>query len=299
MPRWTIQILGELWGGSTRFNEIKRGLPGISPTLLAKRLKELQENELLERVEDQASGSIDYIRTEKAAELDSILAGLAEWAQHHIKAEIALEDRDADLLMWNMRRQIDLDELPAKQNVMRFNFSDATSPASTYWLIAKPGETVELCASDPGFDVDLYIETEVTVMTGFYLGRRSFESALADETFFMSGDQRLIKTFRKWLKFSMRSRADDIAQIDDPALTRYQERGPPVCASRHSISERAQQQSPQFVNSASDPCRILHERLNFPLRGCTELDADAAFSTLRARAARKPNLQVGLETVIR
>jgi len=218
MPRWTIQILGELWGGSTRFNEIKRGLPGISPTLLTKRLKEMQEDGLLERVEDRAAGSIDYIRTEKAAELDTILTGLAKWAQHHIKAEIALQDRDADLLMWNLRRQIDLDELPAKQNVIQFNFSDATSPASTYWLIATPGETVELCASDPGFDVNLYIETEVTVLTGVYLGRRSFERDVETEKFFMSGDQRLIKTFRRWLKFSMHSHANDIAQIEDQAI---------------------------------------------------------------------------------
>ncbi|WP_299193066.1 helix-turn-helix domain-containing protein [uncultured Litoreibacter sp.] len=218
MPRWTIQILGELWGGSSRFNEIRRGLPGISPTLLTKRLKEMQENGLLERVEDPATGKIDYIRTDKAAELDTVLTELAKWAQCHIKAEIALEDRDADLLMWNVRRQVDLDELPTRQNVMRFNFTDATSPASTYWLIAKPGETVELCASDPGFDVDLYIETEVTVMTGFYLGRRSFERAVEDGSFFMSGDQRLIKTFRKWFKFSMHSQTDGIAQVDDTAI---------------------------------------------------------------------------------
>lgn len=218
MPRWTIQILGELWGGSTRFNEIKRGLPGISPTLLTRRLKEMQENGLLERVEDQATGNIDYIRTDKAAELDTVLTELAKWAQRHIKAEIALEDRDADLLMWNVRRQINLDELPPKQCVMRFNFSDATSPASTYWLITKPGETVELCASDPGFDVDLYIETEVTVMTGFYLGRRSFERAVEDKSFFMSGDPRLIKTFRKWFVFSMHSHTEGIAQVDDAAL---------------------------------------------------------------------------------
>ncbi|MEX0319488.1 MAG: winged helix-turn-helix transcriptional regulator [Ruegeria sp.] len=217
LPRWTIQILGELWGGSTRFNEIKRGLPGISPTLLTKRLKEMQENGLLERVEDRATGSIDYIRTDKAAELDEVLTILAKWAQRHIKAEIALEDRDADLLMWNVRRQVDVDELPPKRNVMRFNFSDATSPASTYWLITKPGETVELCASDPGFDVDLYVETEVTIMTGFYLGRRSFERDLEDGRIFMSGDPRLIKNFRRWFKFSMHSHADDIALVDDHA----------------------------------------------------------------------------------
>ena len=119
--------------------------------------------------------------------------------------------------MWNVRRQVDVDALPPKRNVMRFNFSDATSPASTYWLITKPGETVELCASDPGFDVDLYIETEVTVMTGFYLGRRSFERDVEDGRIFMSGDARLIRRFRKWLRFSMHSHADDITLVDEHA----------------------------------------------------------------------------------
>ena len=214
LPRWTIQILGELWGGSSRFNEIKRGLPGISPTLLTARLKEMQENGLLERIKDPATGKIEYIRSEKAAELDIILAGLAKWAQRHITAEIALENRDADILMWNIRRQINIDALPHRRIVMRFHFSDATSVASTYWLITKPNETVELCASDPGFDVDLYIETEVTVMTGFYLGRRSFERDVEAGLFFMSGDQRLIRTFRKWLRFSMHSHADDITQVE-------------------------------------------------------------------------------------
>ena len=113
-PRWTIQILGELWGGSTRFNDIRRGLPGISPTLLARRLKEMQQNGLVERIEDKAMGVIDYVRTDKAAELDPILQGLARWAQRHIKAEIALEDRDADVLMWTLQQRIVVEELPKR-----------------------------------------------------------------------------------------------------------------------------------------------------------------------------------------
>ncbi len=213
MPRWTIQILGELWGGSSRFNEIKRGLPGISPTLLTKRLKDMQAQGLLERVEDKATGAIDYFRTEKAAELDDIMIALAKWAQKHVQAEVALEDRDADLLMWNIRRQINVAKLPARRNVIRFNFSDATSPASTYWVITKPGEEVELCASDPGFDVDLFVETTVRVFTGIYLGRISFECQIDEGTLFLSGDKRLIRTFREWLVFSMHSGYEAIAAV--------------------------------------------------------------------------------------
>jgi len=213
-PRWTIQILGELWGGSTRFNEIRRGLPGISPTLLAKRLKEMQENGLVERIEDATTGTIDYIRTDKATELDGILQGMARWAQRHIKAEIALEDRDADVLMWTLQKRIIVEELPERRIVVRFNFSDATSPASTYWLISKPSEPIELCASDPGFDVDLFIETQVTVMTGIYLGRRTLDHEIEADRFFMSGEARLIKTIKRWLKISIYADLDRIALVD-------------------------------------------------------------------------------------
>jgi len=56
--------------------------------------------------------------------------------------------------------------------------------------------------------------------------------------------------------------------------------------------------SPQSVNSTSHPCCTLHEWLVSPPRGSTELYADAAFSTLRAHAARKPNSHNGLYPVI-
>ncbi len=212
MPRWTIQILGELWDGSTRFNEIRRGLPGISPTLLAKRLREMQDSGLVDRVEDPATGTIDYIRTEKAAELDPILHALARWAQRHVEAEVALQDRDADVLMWNLRRRIIVEKLPRRRNVLRFNFPDSAPPARTFWLITKPGEPVELCVHDPGFDVDLYVETEVPVLTGIYLGRRTFDREIDHGRFFMSGDPRLSRTIRNWLKLSQHSTVEGIAR---------------------------------------------------------------------------------------
>ena len=212
MPRWTIQILGELWDGSTRFNDLRRGLPGISPTLLSNRLKEMQQNGLVERIENPENGAIDYIRTDKAIELDPILHAMAKWAQRHVEAEIALEDRNADVLMWNMRRRIVVEELPPRPTVIRFNFTDATPPAATYWLRTKPGEEVELCVHNPGFDVDLYIETEVPILTGIYLGRRTYDREISDGRFFMSGDPRLTKTIKRWLKLSMHANAEGISR---------------------------------------------------------------------------------------
>jgi hypothetical protein len=116
--------------------------------------------------------------------------------------------------MWTLWRRIIVEELPRQRVVVRFNFSDATSPASTYWLISKPSEPVELCASDPGFDVDLYIETKVSVLTGIYLGRRSFAREIEEGRLFMSGDARLSKTINRWLKISMYADTAGIARAE-------------------------------------------------------------------------------------
>jgi len=114
----------------------------------------MQKNGLIERVEDAASGNVDYFRTEKAVELEAVLDRLARWAQRHIAADIALKDRDAAVLMWKLHRKILTEELPRRRYyVIRFHFADTTSPNLAYWIITKPGEPVELCVSDPGFDV--------------------------------------------------------------------------------------------------------------------------------------------------
>ena len=155
-PRWTLLILAEMWDGSTRFNDIRRGVPGISPTLLAKRLRDLENRGLVERIEDAAKGTVDYIRTPKAIELESALTLLGDWAYRHVEANIALHDVNPDYLMWQMRRTIDASALPQRRVVVRFHFADLKEDESTYWMIARPGAAVDLCMSDPHFEVDLF-----------------------------------------------------------------------------------------------------------------------------------------------
>src|SRR6056297_3415825 len=110
-PRWTIPILSEMWGGSTRFNDIKRGVGSISPTLLARRLKELEANGLIERIEDPATGQVDYVRTQRGIDLEPALDALAKWAQCNIEARAALANCDVSTLMWHMRALIPPDQL--------------------------------------------------------------------------------------------------------------------------------------------------------------------------------------------
>lgn len=200
-PRWTIPILSELWAGATRFNEIRRGIGNISPALLSKRLKELEAHGLIERIEDTATGSVDYIRTQMAIDLEPALDSLAVWAQKYIEAEIACEV-NLSSLAWKMRRYILTDALPNRRVVMRFHFRDAGLDYDTYWIVVIPGEPVQICTSIPGFDVDLWVETEVASLSAILLARSTVAREIEADRLFVSGDALLARTMQRWLHVS-------------------------------------------------------------------------------------------------
>ena len=218
-PRWTIQILTALWSGATRFNEIRRDIGGISPALLSRRLKELEELKLIERIEDSAAGSIDYIRTQRAIELEPVMNGMAEWAQRNIDADLALCENDISTLMWWFRRKIVVDELPDRRVVVRFHFGDVEPPQDVYWMLCQPRADVELCISDPGYDVDLYIETSSMTLAAIYTGRSTISREIADGGFFLSGTTVLARTIERWLKQCDYAAVDGIAMLPRAATT--------------------------------------------------------------------------------
>ena len=197
-PRWTMMILGDMWDCATRFNEIRRGVPGISPTLLSKRLREMEARGLVERLEDPAKGTVDYIRTPKAIELEPALDLLAQWAYRHVEAEVALDDLNPDYLIWNIRGKVDASVFPERRTVIRFHFTDVEGEKATNWLIARPSTAVELCMTDPHFVVDLYVEASSRALASVWMGYSSLRTELSRDRIFLSGDPRLIKTIDKW-----------------------------------------------------------------------------------------------------
>lgn len=199
-PRWTIPILVGLWTGATRFNDLRREIGSISPALLSRRLKDLEEMGLVERITDPATGSVDYLRTEAAIALEPALDALAKWAQCFIDAEVALCTASVSNLMWKMRVLFDEEALPRRRLVMQFRFSDPDLDYSTYWAILQPGSQAEICTSIPGFDVDLYIETNQISLHGILLGRATVAGELANGQLYLSGDPVLARTMHRWLK---------------------------------------------------------------------------------------------------
>lgn len=214
-PRWTIQILTELWNGSTRFNDIRKGVGNISSALLSRRLKEMETLGLVERLEDKAAGTIDYFRTEKAIRLEPVMNALAEWAQCNIEAEIALSGGDVSTIMWGVRRKIDLAELPRRRAVIRFHFRGIPQPKYPhYWFVVEPGADLpELCSVDPGRDVDLYVETCVVSLGAIIEGRSSIEREKERGGLFLSGEPALARSMHRWLRPSVWAALDGIVPL--------------------------------------------------------------------------------------
>jgi DNA-binding HxlR family transcriptional regulator len=214
-PRWTIPILVGLWAGATRFNDLRREVGSISPGLLSRRLKELEDMGLVERVTDRATGSVDYLRTEAAIALEPALNALAQWAQCFIEAEVALCTATVSNLMWKMRKAFVADALPRRRVVMQFRFSDPDLEYSTYWAILQPGTEAEICSSIPGFDIDLYIETNRVSLHGILLGRTTLSAELANGQLYLSGDPVLARTMPQWLRRAGYAEFDGIAMLPD------------------------------------------------------------------------------------
>lgn len=214
-PRWTIPILVALWCGATKFNELRREIGSISPALLSKRLTELENFGLVERITNRATGSVDYLRTEAAISLEPALNAMAHWAQCNVKAEAAMCTANASNLMWRMRNYFIADELPLRRIVMQFRFSDEGLEYDRYWALIQPGAPVEICSSIPGFDVDLYIETNVISLLGIILGRTTVRRELELGETFLSGDPVLSRTMDRWLMTSEYSELDGIEKLAD------------------------------------------------------------------------------------
>ena len=212
-PRWTIPILGELMSGATRFNEIKRGVGNISTALLSKRLRELEDYGLVERIEDAATGQVSYLRTARAAAFDPVLRELAIWAQCNIEARAALEDTDVSTMMFQMHAYVRTEVFPDRQVVIQFRFGDPDILNDVYWIVYRPGAKVEICSTIPGLDVDLYVETDRVSLCAVLLGRSSYTREQEKGRMFLSGNAFLARTIESWLPPRTKEKQFEVLQL--------------------------------------------------------------------------------------
>ena len=202
--RWTLLVLRELCLGATRFNELRRGVPRMSPALLSRRLKALEAAGVVRRATaERGPGVIEYRLTEAGQELAPVIEAMGVWGQKWVTAEATLEHLDADLLMWDIRRNINTAPLPRRRVNIQFSFPESRQPERDYWLIVGPGGDIDLCKVDPGFDVDLYISTDLRTMTEIWLGYVKIARAKEDGRLVVAGGTTMEADLQAWLKLSV------------------------------------------------------------------------------------------------
>jgi DNA-binding HxlR family transcriptional regulator len=199
--RWTPLILRELLAGEHTFNRIHRGVPLISRAVLVARLRELEERGLLERRPRGDRTGHEYWLTPAGEDLRPVVYALGRWGWLHTRELIKRDDLDPGLLLYGLRRRVDVNALPDLRVVLRFEFSGVPASRTKFrimWLVLeRPG--ADVCLKDPGFTVDVTLRGDIGDFVAVYLGYEAW-GELAGKRLWIEGDRQIAKQLPVWLQ---------------------------------------------------------------------------------------------------
>ncbi len=195
--KWMLLILRELLLGTHRYNEFQRALSRISPSLLIKRLKQLESAGIIVRKAQQGRKGHEYFLTPAGKELAPIVEHLATWGMRWAQGQLDEDELDVEFLMWDIQRRLQTDMLPDGETILCFIFNDLTT-FKNWWLVVRNDE-VDLCTENPGKDVDLYITTTLRNLVEIWKGDIEIKQALRKELIKTQGNKQLAKTMPDWL----------------------------------------------------------------------------------------------------
>jgi DNA-binding HxlR family transcriptional regulator len=210
--RWTLIVVRELIAGSTRFNEIKKGVPTMSPTLLSARLKQLVAAKVVEQ--SGSKGNYTYKLTSAGLELRPIVELLGAWGHRWAHSNLDKGDLDAGLLMWDMRRTVDPAVFPSYRVVVQFEYPDAPKGERYWWLVSENGE-IDLCLNNPGYDVDIIIKCLLKTMTEIWICQQPFRDAVKNGDIKVFGDSKLTSKLQDWLRASPLARLGSLDKLPE------------------------------------------------------------------------------------
>ena len=196
--RWTLLLIRELMLGSERFNDLRRGLPAMSPSLLSKRLRQLVAAGVVDQQTD--GGETRYLLSAAGQELRPVIEAVGQWGTRWI-GELGDADLDPKLLLWDMHRSVVHDALPPGRTVLHFRFRDLAGKLGTWWLVLTD-EEADVCDADPGYPVTLDIETGLRTLTEIWRGDRTWADALRSEQLRIAGPQDLRRAVPSWFTLS-------------------------------------------------------------------------------------------------
>ncbi|GIK63176.1 MAG: transcriptional regulator [Chloroflexota bacterium] len=198
--RWTLLIIRDMLTGTTQFNDLERGLPGLSRGLLAARLRQLQAAGVVEkRFNSSGRKTTEYHLTQAGQELQTVINALLLWGTTWAFRDPSQKELDPLLLMWWMRGRVDRNELPENRVAVQFNFRGAR--VCTFWLILTR-EDVTVCLTDPAYDIDLLVEADLSSFFKLWLGVISYDEAVEKGDINIEGVPQLVNVFPNWFMWS-------------------------------------------------------------------------------------------------
>ena len=202
--RWTPLVLRELLCGSRRFADLHRGVPLMSRALLAQRLRQLEDAGIIQSTPKTRGRGREYALTGAGQELRPVIEQLGGWGQRWARSQLGREDLDPGLLMWDIHRRVDVDRLPERRVVVRFDFRGAPRDSrcpTTWWLILQRPE-IDLCLKDPGFEVDLVVHADVAALTRVWMGDVKLADMMRQGLIRLDGPPIFARAFPTWLTLS-------------------------------------------------------------------------------------------------
>jgi DNA-binding HxlR family transcriptional regulator len=216
--KWTLLIMRDILGGARRFNAIRKGVPRMSPTLLSQRLKSLEGYGLIEHRQMPDKAAAEYHPTPAGIELQPIIDLYGVWGQRWVRNKLGEDELDVGMLMWYLRLGIDRGRFPHGKSVIHFEYSDRPRLSNGNWWVDKwwlivADDGIDLCVDDPGFEVDLYVLTDLRTMTKISLGDIAVPEALRSGAIELHGAKALAESFDAWLP---RSNFAGVARPPEP-----------------------------------------------------------------------------------
>jgi DNA-binding HxlR family transcriptional regulator/putative sterol carrier protein len=189
--RWTLLIVRDMLCGRSRFNDLARGLPGISRALLSKRLREMVTAGIATKDGD------GYHLTPAGEDLRPIVFGLAEWGARHAFGDPRPEELDPEVLLWWISDRVDTRDV-AKRAVVQVEIPDHKR---RYWLVIEPDDS-SVCYADPGFEVDAVLSGALAELYRMWSGEIDLLDALRQGRLELRGTRWVVQGLPRWLELS-------------------------------------------------------------------------------------------------
>jgi DNA-binding HxlR family transcriptional regulator len=191
--RWTPLVIRNLYLDCHTFTEIHEGIPRMSRTLLAERLRRLERAGVVLSKPNAGGRGRRYDLTVAGRELAQVCLELGTWGARWL--DLAPEDYDPGVVLWAWKKRLIPQRLPGRRVVVRFDLKDR--PKQRFWLLVER-DRIELCMKDPGFETELVVATDSVTLTRVHAGRLGLREAQRAGSWSMEGPRDLVKAFPTW-----------------------------------------------------------------------------------------------------